>query len=147
MTHSSSRLRDRRGAIVLIVMICLLVIAMIGASMAKVALAHRKQIRHEQIHRQARWLAEAGIERAAAKLQDDSGYEGETWSIDAVELAERGAADVTIRVEPQSELPGRVGIFVLAEYPRNVTANARVSKRVLIAQPETAIDRSSAQEP
>ena len=140
---SGSRLRNvkrdsppfrsrRRGAIILIVMVCLLLISMIGASLLKLATAQRKQSRREQLRLQAAWLAESGVERAAVKLVADSKYSGETWELKADELGAGRPGRVRIEVKPDDRNSNRHVVSVVADFPSNTEQRARVSKRVFM---------------
>ena len=79
---------------------------------------------------QAEWLAESGIERAAARLAANHEYAGETWTIPPAVLAEGGL--VRIVVETPSGQPGRRVVRVEAEYPNDPQYRCRCGKRVEI---------------
>ena len=72
-----------RGVALLTAIVCLAVVALICGSLVRVAHTQRQQTRTEERRLQAEWLAEAGLERAAAKLADSQEYAGETWQIAA----------------------------------------------------------------
>ena len=126
--HMAASTDGRRGAAILIVMVCLLLASMLGASLVNLALAQRKQARRAQLHLQATWLAESGLERAAAQLARDPEYAGETWK-----LPENGPAGlVRIEVNKDEANTNRRVVRVVADYPRDTAHRARVSKQVLV---------------
>ncbi len=88
---------------------------------------------------QAEWLAEAGVDRALAKLSYDPDYKGETWEIPVDELGlpavkdtEKGpAAVVKIEVEPAKGQDGGRILRVRADYPPDPPRRVRVSREVI----------------
>ena len=81
---------------------------------------------------QAGWLAEAGLDRAAARLAVDSAYAGETWTINAERLGGPDAAAVLIRAEKDElQTPGRL-VVVQAAYPAEGTRQARLTRTITI---------------
>lgn len=69
----------RRGGACIVAMVVLGAIAIILGVVAQQQLSYRRQVQRRQAQLQARWLARAGIERAAARLlRDPEGYQGET---------------------------------------------------------------------
>jgi len=97
-----ARSSDRRGAVMIAVLVCLgVAMSLLTVMASRMMLTHR-QIRRQAVNNQAQLLCQAGIDRAKKNLQDDSSkdsYNGETWRIPADELGDRGAAEVTIAVE------------------------------------------------
>ena len=106
---------QRRGLTSVAVLVCLIIITMISGAVIRVGLAPRDEVRAEERSLQAEWLAEAGIQRALARLAVDPAYTGETWDIPARELDSANAALVTITVGPapasrndESSAPGPI---------------------------------------
>ncbi len=116
----------------IIVMVCLLLVSIIGASMLKLTFALRQQIQREQLRLQAIWLAEAGVERAAALLMTDKNYVAEDWSLEAENAINGKPALVKIRVEADEQIVNRRVVSVVADYPSDSHQRARVSKRVVV---------------
>ena len=116
----------------IIVMVCLLLVSMIGASMLKLTFALRQQIQREQLRLQATWLAEAGVERAAALLMTNQNYVAEDWRLKADDAINGKPALVKIRVEADAKIVNRRVVFVVADFPSDSDQRARVSKRVVI---------------
>ena len=79
--------RRRRGAVLIVVLVCLAVAAAISVVVVRQIAMERHGVQMNQRGLQASWLAEAGVERAAARLAADPKYAGETWIISAKELA------------------------------------------------------------
>ena len=122
----------RRGVALLTAIVCLAVIAIIGGVLVKVMVAQRQQTRIEERKLQAQWLAEAGLERAAAKLADSKDYAGETWQIAATEFVGRGTATVRITVETVAAEPNKRWVKVQADFPADSSARARQSKEAVV---------------
>jgi type II secretory pathway component PulK len=126
------RIACRRGVVLIVVIVCLMVAAAMGVGFVRQIAAERQAVRAMQTRLQAAWLAEAGVERAAAQLADDSAYAGETWNIPAAELSASDAAVVRIRVENVVGRPERRAVAVEADYPENSALRARQTKRVMV---------------
>ncbi|MGH7129223.1 MAG: hypothetical protein ACREIV_11695 [Planctomycetaceae bacterium] len=120
----------RAGAIVVIAMICLLVISMMSATLVQSGLARSRQAQREAKRLQAAWLVESGIDRAAAALQMNSDYTGETWNVSAEELGGPSPGQVTIQVATDDETPDRRSITVTADYPSGTEQRAREEKTI-----------------
>jgi hypothetical protein len=121
-----------RGAVLVVVLVCLGIAMVIFMLLAKQAVAERRtsQTSHQSV--QARWLAEAGIERAISKLAADSKYTGETWTIPAAEFAGTDGGMVRIQVKAVAYLPERRAILVEADYPDASEIRCRQSKRIIV---------------
>lgn len=124
------RANNRRGAALLFAMIALLLASVIGAALLKTALTQRRQARREQHRAQSAWLAESGIERAAALLAGNADYKGETWNVAATELGGNQAGRVVITVTPVSTDADQRRIRVTAEFPAATQQRSRTSKTI-----------------
>lgn len=113
-------------------MIALLLASVIGVALLKTALTQRRLARREQDRAQSEWLAESGVERAAALLAGNAGYKGETWSLAAKELGGDKAGRVVIEVAPVSSDPNRRRITVTADFPAGTQQRSRTSKVIEI---------------
>ena len=94
--RASPSKRDRDGSVVVVVLVCLMALAMIGAASLRVALDERRVIRADEGRLQAEWLMRSGLERAVFRLAEEDAYEGETWEIPADAVGgqgDRGRAD------------------------------------------------------
>jgi hypothetical protein len=117
--------------------VALLVVALIGAALLKVALARRVETVMEERRVQAGRLADSGVGRALARLAASADYTGETWTIPAEEIANRGSATVSIRVEPQAGQANRRAVRVQAEYPAGSDLRSRQSRDLIVSVPPT----------
>jgi hypothetical protein len=129
--HSGSRAGRRGGAVLVVALVCLGVAAVVFVLMVKQAGEERRAIQTGQQRIQALWLAEAGVERAAARLAADSTYAGETWTIPAEQLAGEGGA-VRIHVEAMADQPERRAVRVEADYPDFPAERCRQVKQVIV---------------
>jgi hypothetical protein len=125
----------RRGAVLLVAMVCFGVAAVAFTSLVRLAAAEQGALEAETWRLQAAWLAESGLERAAARLDADPGYQGETWRIPAESLGARDAAVVKIEVEALPERPQQRLARVRAVYPDHPHRRAQESKQMVIALP------------
>ncbi len=95
---SVARSGPRRGSILVVVLVSLLVASMLGASLIRTVVVHHRQMRILGGQQQAFWLAEAGVQRAEAQLSKDAQYNGETWPVPAGVLGASRTAEVKIQV-------------------------------------------------
>jgi type II secretory pathway component PulK len=138
--------KPSRGMTVVAVLVCLIIVTLISGAVLKVGLAHRELARFSERRLQAEWLAQSGVERAAARLADDRDYTGETWAISASDLGQSNrapagteadqersaAAIVAITVERVPGSAARRRIKVQADYPREVPRRSRHTKELTI---------------
>lgn len=124
--------RRRGGAILIVVLVCLGVAAAISVIVVGQIVAERQVVQTNHRDMQALWLAEAGVERAVARLASDSEYAGETWVIPAQELATDDGAVVRIQVEAIPSQSGRRSVRVEADYPDNATYRSRQLKQIVV---------------
>lgn len=124
--------QPRRGAFTIVVLVCLLVSAMVLASLLKLALLHDGQMGQVQMRLQTNWLADSGLERAASRLAVDPAYVGETWTINAERLGGQDAAAVVIRVEKVESQTNRRLVVVEAAYPAEGTQRVRLTRQTTI---------------
>jgi len=106
------------------------VVAIVAGGWARSVVQDRRLhgLQHDRV--QARWLAEAGVRRGAARLLADSAYTGETWQIPASELGRSESAAVVIHLEPVVESSAKVRITARAKYPQS-HPRVRESKTVV----------------
>jgi len=130
---------SRRGLTSVAVMVLLFVIALISASLVKLVGTYRERSRANERVMQAELLADAGLDRAFARLADQPDYAGERWEVPAEALGLPSAPDgagpaavVTIRVE-RAEPGGARSVRVQADYPPDPPRRARSSRDVVLA--------------
>jgi len=128
----SKQQHRRRGSLMIILMICLLLLSVLGGSLVRIGMTQRKQARRESDRLQAIWLAESGVERAAAMLRQDSAYTGEEWTLDKDQITGQFGGDVEIKVKSDASNTNRRIITVTATYPVNTVQQTRSSKAVSI---------------
>ena len=123
---------DRRGAVLMAALVCLVLAMMAIGSLLSTSLARRTRARMEERRLQAAWLAESGLERAAAKLTAAPDYKGETWEPSAADLGGRDGGLVRIEVAPVDGRPRLRRARVVADYPRAADRRARQTKQATI---------------
>jgi type II secretory pathway component PulK len=126
------RQNSRRGAVLLAVLVCLIVITIVCGTLLKQGLAARGQLQAEERRLQARWLAESGLERAAARLESDITYPGETWKPSPDSLGGSWPGQVTISVSRVEDHPNQRLVQVQADYPSGATYRVRQHTQAMI---------------
>jgi type II secretory pathway pseudopilin PulG len=132
MISRDARPIRRRALVSVAVLIALIIIAIIGAALLKVAFARRAEVMAQERRIQTAWLAESGLERASSRLAAAIDYTGETWEIPTEDLGGRGAGTVLIQVEKVADQPDRRKIRVQADYPANSGLRTRQSREIII---------------
>ena len=122
----------RRGAVLVVVLVCLAVAAAMFVVLVKLAAAGRQSMQAQCWRMQAQWLAESGLERAAARLAADAKYTNETWTIAAEELGGDAAGVVRIRAEAVADQPNRRLVSVEADYPDDPQHRVRCNKQIVV---------------
>ncbi|MFV2067194.1 MAG: hypothetical protein ACC645_09465 [Pirellulales bacterium] len=126
------RTTSRAGAALVIAIGLLAVTAMLLAAWVRSAI-HSERVQRTREHvMQSAWLAEAGLERAAARLAADGDYTGETWRISADELGQSRGANIVIRVGEVGDRRPERTVSVRADYPDDPTWRVRTSKQVVV---------------
>jgi type II secretory pathway component PulK len=131
MTGSPTTSR-RPGAVLAAVLAALVVALAICGALLQTAVAERQQLRVIERRAQAVWLAESGLERAAARLAADTAYRGERWAISAGELGGPHGAIVEIEVRDAKEDAKWRSVQATAVYPDQGDLMARKSKQALV---------------
>jgi hypothetical protein len=129
---ASYRRQDRRGVVLVVIIVCLTVAAAIFVSVVRQVAAERQALEGSQRLLQAQWLAEAGIERAAARLAADPKYAGETWTIPAAELAATEGAVVRILIAAVADRPEQRSVRVEADSSDNPEHRCRHVKQIIV---------------
>ncbi len=130
----------RHGLATVVVLICLVVIMLISGVLLKIGVAHRDRVRAQEQSLQAEWLAQAGLDRALARLASSAGYAGETWVFAPRDLglaeapggASAKAALVLIKIEKPPGAPELRLIKVQADFPPDPPHRARHSAQMLV---------------
>jgi Tfp pilus assembly protein PilX len=127
---------SRRGAVAVIVMLVLLLAALLGTSLVKLALAQHRQTVQAEARLQATSLAHSGLSRAQAQLSKDGAYTGETWSVDGETLRSDDSGRVDISVEQGAQATARV-VTIVAEFPTDSTRRVRVRRQIRFIVPDS----------
>jgi hypothetical protein len=127
-----TRCRRQRGAILVVVLVCLAVATALSVVVVRQTTAEHQVAQTSHRRLQALWLAEAGVQRAAARVTADPGYAGETWTISAKELAGDDNGVVRIQVETVAGQPQRRSVRVEADYPDTPAYRCRQVKRIVV---------------
>ncbi len=133
---------QKRGAVLVAVLVCLLVVTLIGVGLVRLAIVRFRHTRIQQYQVQAQWLAESALQRALARMRESPDYSGEIWSIAAAELDGLHPAEVRIRVEKVDNL-GNVRenanhqrIAVEARFPAGSPEYPRAFEEIILAMPD-----------
>lgn len=134
--------QSRRGAAIVMVMICLLLVSMLGASLLKLALSERKQTIRQYHQTQADWLAESAADRAVARLLSGPEYTGETWEISAADIGDGKSGRAVIEVvSPESpatdqRVEVRKQVDIVVDYPDDEVNRVRIRRTFIIDLPQ-----------
>jgi Tfp pilus assembly protein PilX len=126
----------RRGAVLIMVLVALGLVALLGGALVSLAGMEQEVLAARERECQAHWLAEAGIDRAIARLAADAAYAGDSWSLANEELAGRGPASVTVQVESLAGSPSRRLLTVEAVFPTDSAKRARSMKHLELELPQ-----------
>jgi hypothetical protein len=123
----------RRGAILVVIIVCFVVAATLFVLLARSAVADRRAAETRYWSVQAQWLAEAALERAAARLATDAKYDGETWTVPAEQFGGDRGGVVTIGLDSSdTDHPGRRLVRVEARYPDDPVHCCQWEKQVVM---------------
>ncbi len=138
---NTRRILKRRGIIVAVTLVCLVIVATLGAALVRAMVDQRRHSLRDQHSVQAFWLAESAIDRAVSQLASSPDYEGETWQVDKGSLGGRWSGSVLIRVEKTETDEQAHKIIVETRYP--TAATRRVTKRIELVIKTSASGESS----
>ena len=110
---------SRRGVAVIIVIAVLAMTMAFAGVWARQIVMERREARRAEEQQQVRWLTEAGVRRAAARLAADPAYTGETWFIEAGEIDRPSPAAIEISVSPGNTAASSFALTAKATYPRD----------------------------
>ena len=105
--------RRHQGYLLVGVMVCLAIASTIALLSIQSSLRSRRQLRQEECVEQARWLLDAGVNRAAAQLMRSPEYQGEIWKV-TPELSSCPDATVVITVNESANADSLRSITVSA---------------------------------
>jgi hypothetical protein len=134
----ASPCQRRRAAVLIVILVCFTVAAAVFVLVARQSVVAHRAAETQLWTAQAQWVAEAALERAAARLSADPSYAGETWSIPAAELSGADGAVARIHVEGVADRPNRRLLRVEADYPDAPVHRSRWTTQVVIDRPAPA---------
>lgn len=120
-----SRSQQRRGLALLASLVALAVAAAVLFALLRSTAGQHRQVDMLIYQEQARWLAESGVEKAAASIAVDTDYRGEEWTVSAEQMGADSAGMVSITVTPNTEEPMRYAIRSQASFPSGSPTPAR----------------------
>lgn len=133
MKNRSLGRRRRRATTMIIALAALLLVSLAGGQLLRSLAQSQRQSRQYHRSLQAMWLAESGLARAAARLQRDGGYPGETWrptiSGDEAVSEQSSFGRVEIVVLQDEADPSRRQIRVTATFPDDPTHRALCTRQ------------------
>jgi len=124
--------RERRGAVLALALIVFLLCVTILCTLLQSVVNHERQVRDRRQIDQAAWLADAGINRAAAQLRQSASYRGETWNVSADELGGAASGKVTIEVKASDQQSAALHVTAQADYPDDAVHRIRQSRETTI---------------
>jgi hypothetical protein len=124
---------DRRGSILVCVLVCLGIASAIVIVSVRSSLQARRQMRQELQLEQTRWLLEAGLVHAVTQLRNQPTYQGETWQV-SPPLPAYPHATVDISVATDGAVTDKVRMTVTAKLrgPDALSKTTQRSKTLLL---------------
>ena len=129
------RAHRRSGIMVAMTLVCLIVVALLGAVLVRALLVQHQQSLRHQHQLQAQWLAESAVHRAVAQLDLPSEYAGETWKVDPQSVGGRWSGAAVIRVETVEADERIRRIEIEARYPEDPERRVIHRREVLMKLP------------
>lgn len=123
------------GAIMVAVLVCVGLTGLLMLEILHQVVARRAEVDLAGRVLQARWLAEAALERAAARLAEDPAYPGETWRLAADSEGTFEGGTVAIQVRPGGGPKPHRHIRVQADYPDDPSYRVRATKEIRLEIP------------
>ncbi|WP_425614075.1 hypothetical protein NA78x_003929 [Anatilimnocola sp. NA78] len=134
----SSRSQPRRGSILIVSLVCLLVVMSLLGHMLLAAVRNGRQLHTERDHRQCELLLQAGVDRGLRQLAADAAYKGDVHEVAPEEIIGQASGRITIEVSrPSGSQISHLNIT--AEYPLGTVPSIRRSRQLqLQANPRPA---------
>ena len=104
--------QSRRGAVTIVALVVLMILAGLIAQQVSRALSDRRHSRQQVLHLQTEKLAEAGLKLAATSHAADPAWTGTTWKVPAGVIHQTNSAEVMITVQDGT-------CTVVSRYPTN----------------------------
>ncbi|MGD9127501.1 MAG: hypothetical protein PVH19_09000 [Planctomycetia bacterium] len=123
--------QKREGLALFVILVCVFMLGVLLVMILQLAFRRHKEVQLQMNRAQASCLAESGLRLAAARLESDPNYAGETWKIPPESLGGAKGAAVTIEVKPTDDEKARL-VKAIADYPSDSEKRARISKEMTI---------------
>lgn len=117
---------NRAGSVVLIPMICLVLSLTIIGELLKQSSIEIKQLKKVQYRLQSSWLADAAAQRAITKLNNQTDYDGEMWSLSPEDIGGEFPGEVLIEIDRSIQKNNSMTIRTTASYPAKSTERVRI---------------------
>lgn len=148
MTRTANKpRRARRGVMLAIVLITLIVVMLIGASLANTLVSHRRHARHREHQQQTLWVVESAAQRAAHRLASDDEYQGETWQVPGELLGGGRSAVAVIRISAVESDPDQRRVIVEATYPADSPLRSHYHREFVTTKTTTSSNESTSTSP
>jgi hypothetical protein len=121
----------RSGFVVISVMVVIVISLALFGVWARAAVRENRRVGDHQLRLKATRLAESGLRRGLAQRNARSDYTGEIWSIPADEMGAHLPAEVRIKIASDATNE-KLMIEAEAEYPKDTTRQARITKKAQI---------------
>ncbi len=133
MNEAKRRIAGKpRGAAMLVTVVCLAVIAALGASLLRSLVAEHRQARLRWDQMQAFWLAESAVQRGVVRLAAMSEYAGEQWQVEVDSNGRPVRAQATIRIEAVEGDAQARRVVAEARYPAEGTAGVLQQREIVV---------------
>jgi len=117
-------------------MICLVLTSALTISLVQIVVLQRGQVERDEWQLQAEWLAESGVDRAAAQVDANATYNGEEW-LPQPPGATAPLGRVWIAIDRADDV-GELRVTVVADVPHDAEERARVRKTTVMKTPQPA---------
>ncbi|MEI8381319.1 MAG: hypothetical protein WCJ09_14420 [Planctomycetota bacterium] len=135
--RSSGRSHPRRGTIIIIAMVILLIFMAISTTLIGSVIQTRTQFIREEQFLQTSLLVDAGLRRGVVQLRSDGTYQGEAWQIPADPAAGLDSAKIVIVVASAADAQGEQTVTATAEYPVGTPNPIRITRDISISLRES----------
>jgi hypothetical protein len=138
--YKRSHCESRRGAVLIVAIVCLSIATAIATAGVRHALMSRRQARLDHQLRQTELLLDAGLRRAIKTLSVDPNYRGERWDLDPALAGFAGTFEgATVEIKAASQDDGQRVVEVIAAIgpTSNPAYQTRRSHRFPFAPPDS----------
>jgi Tfp pilus assembly protein PilX len=125
----------RRGTVLILMLVCLLLLTMTTGVLIRAALLNREHSRTALPQSQANWLAHAAAEAATVQLQADTNWAGATWTVAAEESGGTDPARVTAVVTQPADQPTSRLVSITVDYPPDVPQRVHLEQQIRVDLP------------